>query len=101
MNLAAARNAWAADQTSKGATKAGEYLVNILPDAGCYDEAMKLYNEMKTKLLDDWKFEKMKVHQDTINLESQRIEASRQVGVAYGNHQPQQKTTIEFLNTLR
>ena len=101
VNLAAARNAWAAEQNKEGATKAGEYLAQILPDAGCYDDAMKLYNEMKGKLLDDWKFEKMKVHQDTIDLESQRIEASRQVGVAYGNHQPQQKTTIEFLNTLR
>ena len=101
VNLAAARNAWAADQTKKGAEAAGEYLANILPDAGCYDDAMQLYNEIKSKLLEDWKFEKMQVHKDTINLESQRIEASRQVGVAYGNHQPQQKTTIEFLNTLR
>lgn len=101
VNLAAARAAWAANQTKEGAAKAGEYLALILPDAGCYDDAMKLYNEMKGKLLDDWKFEKMQVHKDTIGLESQRIEASRQVGVAYGNHQPQQKTTIEFLNTLR
>ena len=37
-------------------------------------------------MLDDWKFE-MKKWQDGVDLESQRIEASRAVGVAYGNGQ--------------
>ena len=43
----------------------------------------------------------MQKHQDSVKLEGQRIEAQRQIGVAFGQHQPQQKTTIEFLNTLR
>lgn len=97
--LAAARQAWAAEQNAKGAAAAGEYLVNILPDAGCYDEAMELYREIKGKVLDDWKFE-MKKYQDGVDLEKQRIDAMRQVGVAYGNHQPAQTTSIEFLRTL-
>ena len=97
--LAAARQAWAAEQNSKGAAAAGEYLMNILPDAGCYDEAMELYQEIKGKVLDDWKFE-MKKYQDGIDLEKQRIEASRQVGVAYGTHQPAQRTSIEFLRSI-
>lgn len=97
--LAAARQAWAAEQNAQGAAAAGEYLANILPDAGCYDEAMELYKEIKDKVLDDWKFE-MKKYQDGIDLEKQRIDAMRQVGVAYGNHQPAQTTTIEFLRTL-
>lgn len=96
LNLAAARQAWAAEQNSNGAYAAGEYLANILPDAGCYDEAMELYKEIKAKVLDDWKFE-MKKYQDSVDLESQRIDAMRQIGVAYGNHQPASKTTIEFL----
>jgi len=90
--LAAARQAWAAEQNSKGAAAAGEYLANILPDAGCYDEAMELYNEIKGKVLDDWKFE-MKKYQDGVDLEKMRIDASRQVGVAYGTHQPAQTTS--------
>ena len=73
--------------------------MNILPDAGCYDEAMELYREIKGKVLDDWKFE-MKKYQDGVDLEKQRIDAMRQVGVAYGNHQPAQTTSIEFLRTL-
>lgn len=99
MNLAEARMAWAAEQNSIGAEKAGKFLANILPDAGCYDEAMALYQEIKNKVLDDWKFE-MKKYDDSIDLERRRIDAARQVGVAYGNHQPAQKTTIEFLRTL-
>ena len=97
--LAAARQAWAAEQNAKGAAAAGEYLMNILPDAGCYDEAMELYREIKGKVLDDWKFE-MKKYQDGVDLEKQRIDAMRQVGVAYGNHKPAQTTSIEFLRTL-
>ena len=97
--LAAARQTWAAEQNSKGAAAAGEYLANILPDAGCYDEAMELYNEIKGKVLDDWKFE-MKKYQDGVDLEKMRIDASRQVGVAYGTHQPAQTTSIEFLRSI-
>ncbi len=97
--LAAARQAWAAEQNSKGAAAAGEYLQNILPDAGCYDEAMELYREIKGKVLDDWKFE-MKKYQDGIDLEKLRIEAARQIGVAYGTHQPAQTTSIEFLRSI-
>ena len=99
MYLAAARQAWAAEQNAKGAAAAGEYLANILPDAGCYDEAMELYKEIKGKVLDDWKFE-MKKYQDTVDLEKQHIDAMRQIGVAYGNNQPEQTTTIEFLRTI-
>ena len=96
VNLAAARQAWAAQQNKIGAAAAGEFLANILPDAACYGEAMDLYKEIKGKVLDDWKFE-MKKYQDGIDLEKQRIDAMRQVGVAYGQHQPHQTTNIEFL----
>ena len=99
INLAAARQAWAAEQNKTGAYAAGEYLANILPDAKCYGEAMELYKEIKGKVLDDWKFE-MKKYQDGVDLEKQRIDAARQVGVAYGTHQPSQTTSIEFLRTL-
>ena len=100
INLAAARMAWAAEQNSSGAYAAGDYLANILPDAKCYGEAMELYKEIKGKVLDDWKFE-MKKYQDGVDLEKLRIEAARQVGVAYGTHQPSQTTSIEFLRALR
>jgi hypothetical protein len=86
VNLAHAKSAWAAEQNSTGAYKAGEYLNYIYPDAKCYGEAQKLHQEIKKKVLDDWKFV-MKIYQDGVNLESQRIRAWRDVGVAYGNNQ--------------
>ena len=94
--LAAARAAWSAQQNADGANAAGEYLQLIYPDASCYAEAMALYQEIKSKVLDDWKFE-MKKYQDGVDLESQRISAWRGVGTAYGQHQQPQTTNIGFL----
>ena len=96
INLAYARQAWAAEQNALGAAAAGEYLAKIMPDAGCYGDAMALYKEIKGKVLDDWKFE-MKQYQDGVDLEKQRIEASRAVGVAYGEHQPSKEVNIDFI----
>ncbi|MDE6439912.1 MAG: hypothetical protein K2K51_02710, partial [Bacteroidales bacterium] len=86
VNLALAKAAWAAEQNSTGAQKAGVYMSLIYPDAACYGDAQALYTEIKGKVLDDWKFE-MKKWQDGVNLESQRIEAARAIGVAYGRGQ--------------
>ena len=96
INLAAARQAWAAEQNAIGAAAAGKYLANILPDAGCYDEAMGLYKEIKGKVLDDWKFE-MKKYQDGVDIQKLQIDAARQVGIAYGNHQPSKEVNIDFI----
>lgn len=84
--LAQAKMAWAAEQNKVGAEKAGQFLGQIYPDAACYGDAMGLYKEIKDKVLEDWHFE-MKIYQDQVDLEKQRIEAARQVGIAYGNHQ--------------
>lgn len=97
VNLGKARSAWAAQQNSTGAAEAGQYLALIYPDAECYGDAMGLYGEIKGKVLDDWKFE-MKKWQDGVDLESQRISAARDIGVAWGNGQ--QPTTF-LMNWLR
>ena len=47
-------------------------------------------------MLDDWKFE-MKKYQDGVDIEKQRVDAMRQIGVAYGNHQPSKEVNIEFV----
>jgi len=88
VNLAHAKSAWAAEQNSTGAHKAGKYMSYIYPDAYCYGEAQNLYQEIKGKVLDDWKFV-MKMYQDGVDLESQRIEAWRAVGISFGDHQQQ------------
>lgn len=97
VNLAEARSAWVSGQNSAAADAAGYYLAQIYPDAGCYAEAMKLYEEIRGKVLDDWHFE-MKKYDDSVKLEQARIEAWRAVGVAYGQNQPDEKVNIEFLH---
>ncbi len=96
VNLAAARSAWVSGQNALAAAEAGEYLAQIYPDAGCYEDAMALYEEIKSKVLDDWKFE-MKKYQDGVDLEQSRINAWREVGIAYGEHQPDEKVNIDFI----
>ncbi len=95
-NLALARTAWVSDQNAIGAAAAGEYLAQIYPEAKCYGDAMTLYKEIKGKVLDDWKFE-MKKYQDGVNLEAARINAWKEVGVAYGKGQQPVTTNIGFL----
>ena len=96
VNLAKARSAWMAEQNSYGAYEAGEYLSQILPDAKCYSSAEALYKEIKAKVLDDWKFE-MKKYNDQISLEQARIDAWRQVGVAYGKNQKSDTYNVTWL----
>ena len=69
---------------------------NIYPDAKCYKEGMDLYREIKDKVLDDWKFV-MKIYQDGVDIEKERIKAWRDVGVAYGNHQQPISNYVNWL----
>ncbi|MDR2919184.1 MAG: hypothetical protein LBV72_07465 [Tannerella sp.] len=92
-NLNRAKMAWAAQQNAYGAEEAGEYLTYIYPDAKCYGEATKLYKEIKGKVLDDWKFV-MKMYNDAVSLEKQRINAWKEVGVAYGRGQKPRTTNV-------
>lgn len=96
VNLAKAKAAWMAEQNSDGAYEAGDYLSQILPDAKCYGSAEALYKEIKAKVLDDWKFE-MKKYNDQISLEQARIDAWRQVGVAYGKNQKADTYNVTWL----
>ena len=90
-NLMEARAAWAASPNANGAMLAGDYLVKIEPDANCYTEALSLYNEIKSSVKEDWKFEFK--NYDERALERERINAFREVGVAFGKGQ-QPSTTI-------
>ncbi len=96
VNLAAAKSAWVSGQNSMAAMEAGEYLSQIYPEASCYPDAEALYQEIKSKVFDDWKFE-MKKYQDGVDLEMARISAMRDVGVAYGENQQPTSTNIGFL----
>lgn len=95
-NLNLAKSAWVAQQNVYGAEDASQYLTNIYPDASCYKDAQALYNEIKAKVKEDWKFE-MKMYNDQVSLESQRINAWKEVGIAFGKNQPNQTTSINWV----
>ncbi len=92
-NLAQARAAWVASPNSEGASTAGVFLSEIYPDAACYQDAMALYTEIKKRMGDIWKFE-MKRWSDSISLEQQRINAMRDIYIAYANAQTKQEITV-------
>ena len=102
--LQKAKVAWMAEQNATGAEAAGEWLSQITPEATCYKDAVALYQEIKKKVLDDWKFE-MKKYEDALalenrklDIESQRVNAWKAIGVAYGRNQ---KPTTTYVTWLR
>ncbi|MDR0507541.1 MAG: hypothetical protein LBH32_12120 [Dysgonamonadaceae bacterium] len=95
-NLMAANSVWAASQNMEGAYKAGIYLNRIDPDAACYKDAVALYKEIKNSVKEDWKFEFK--NYDERALERARIDAYREVGVAWGKGQKPSTTVIGRLN---
>lgn len=96
-NLAKAKASWAGSMDTYGAQDAGNYLSQIYPDAKCYKEAQELVKEIKERTKELWKFE-MKKYDNEIKLEQQRINAYRDVGVAYGNHQQPMTYNTYFLH---
>lgn len=84
--VAKARSAWVATQDMEGADKAATYLSNILPDASCYADAMKLYSDIKSGVGNLWKFE-MKKYDKESELREAKISAIQAIGVAYGKGQ--------------
>lgn len=85
-----AQNAWMSNQNSSGAESAAAYLSNIDPEAECYGEAKQFMGRIAQKVLEDEKRDiawTMKVHDDNVDLERQRIEAVRAIGIANGPQQ--------------
>lgn len=94
-NLAQARAAWIAAPNSEGAATASIYLSEIYPDAACYSEAIEFANEIKKRMGEEWKF-MMRQWADNISLERQRINAMRDISIAYANSLPKTEVTNVF-----
>lgn len=92
-NLAEAEAIWISGQDYNAAIEAGKYLSQILPDSECYGKAIQLYNEIKKKVGDLWKFE-MKQYDTESELKKAKILAFQAIGVAYGRGQ-QPKVTVK------
>lgn len=82
--MSAARAAWA----NMDAPLAAQNLSMITPDMSCYGDATKLTDAITNKMIADganvWNF-KMKQYDDTVDLESLKIKAKRDVAVAWAH----------------
>ena len=90
-----ANNVWAANQSIDGANQAGEILSSINPNAACYSEIPSLTQKIATRVKEvnnrEWNF----VLKNQLQ-ESERIQATRDIGVAYGKGQT--KTVVYNTN---
>ncbi|NOR28334.1 MAG: hypothetical protein GQ540_07385 [Lutibacter sp.] len=91
LKLNEASSIWAANQDIDAANEAGEILASIEPTSACFGQVKSLYSKIsaRVKELSDrsWRY-KLKV----LDLKKSEIKAARDIGVAYGNNQPNNVT---------
>lgn len=97
MLLNKAQAIWSANQDEEAANESAKILALIDPEAECYPEAQTLMSEIKKQIRNDIDFNMREKYADSITLEKSRIEATRAIGVAYGNGQKQQTTNLAWI----
>lgn len=88
--LQRAKAAWASSHSYEAAVKACEWLAEVSPYSSCYAEAEALAAEIKAFSIEEhgWTREQQEKFLDwTYQHEDKRVDAWRDVGVAYGNNQ--------------
>lgn len=92
--LNAAKGKFATSPNADGAVAAYELLAQINPESSVYAKAMNFADEIKRDTQKEYDFEVHKKYNDKVSLESQRINAMREIGVAYGKGQAAQTTNL-------
>ena len=87
VKLTKARNIWNASQDKEGALLAGAYLSAILPSSSAYQDALKLEKAIRERIGEEWEFYK-ELQRSSTELDKERIEAARAIGIAYAKNQP-------------
>ncbi|MDE5980059.1 MAG: hypothetical protein K2G84_08515, partial [Muribaculaceae bacterium] len=95
--LAQARAAWAADPTATGAAEAHTFLSQIDPEASCYAEAQALSKQISQTTKQQWEFENVTKYKNQVELEKQRINAAKEVAVAWAKSRPKTVNRYVFL----
>ena len=94
MLLAQAEGEWAQNPTDAGAAAAYSYLSQIDPSAACYPQAKALGSKMAAVVKENYDFETKEKYRNAVNLEKQRIQAAKEVAVAWAQNQP--KTVVHY-----
>ena len=95
--LDAAKAVWASCPDAHGAAEAFAYLIRIDPESSAYSEAQSLTREIKASVKSDRDFELRTKYHDSVDLERSRIQAAREVGVAFGKGQQPTTTNLMWL----
>lgn len=95
--LAKARAAWAADPTAAGAAEAHSFLSQIDPEASCHAEALALSKQISQTTKQQWEFENVTKYKNQVELEKQRINAAKEVAVAWAKSRPKTVNRYVFL----
>lgn len=86
-----ANSVWNANPNYDGAQQASNILSRIVPGASCYNDAITLSDKIAKRLKEidkrEWDF-MLKQQQDSVDIEKEYIRAARDIGVAYGENQP-------------
>lgn len=89
--LLKAKTAWSTNQNSAGASEAFESLVRIDPNSICYKDAFQLNDVISKRIKElenrEWALQ-LKQQQDQVDIDKSKINAAREIGVAYGKNQP-------------
>ena len=87
-----ANNVWATNQDYSGAERTSEILNKIDPSSSCYKDAVALSDKIAKRIKEidqrEWNF-MLKQQQDSVDIEKATIKAARDIGVAYGENQPE------------
>ncbi len=91
--LAKAEGEWATNPTAKGAQVAYSYLIQIDPATKSYAAAKDLGAKMTKSVKADFDFETKEKYRDQVALEKQRVQAAKEIGIAWAKSQP--KTVVK------
>lgn len=94
---AAAQSIWAAAQDETAASEAFSYLQLIDPTSNAYSNAQLLAKEIKEAVHSDRQYNLHKKYTDEIDLERERIECIREIGIAYGRGQQPVTTNLNWI----
>ena len=89
--LSQAKIAWAGQQNINTAENVLTILIDINPNASCYNEVILLIKEINNKLIADEKERlelAVKKYNDKINLEKKRIDSYKEIAIEYLRNQP-------------
>ena len=93
--LSQAKIAWAGQQKINNAENVLNILIDINPNASCYNEVITITKEINNKLINDEKARlelALQKYNDKISLEKKRIDAYKDIAVEYAKNQPKTVT---------